>query len=36
MQTNPEWLAPIDKRFVYEARRINEIKKAIIEGNEWV
>jgi hypothetical protein len=31
MQTNPEWLALIDKRFVNEARRINEITKAIIE-----
>jgi hypothetical protein len=31
MQTNPEWIALIDKRFVYEARRINEITKAIIE-----
>jgi len=31
MQTNPEWLALIYKRFVDEARRINEITKAIIE-----
>jgi len=31
MQTNLEWLALIDKRFVDEARRINEITKAIIE-----
>jgi hypothetical protein len=33
MQTNPAWLALIDKRFVDEARRINEITKAIIEAN---
>ncbi|MCC6012369.1 hypothetical protein LM594_05310 [Candidatus Caldipriscus sp.] len=33
MQTNPEWLALINKRFVDEARRINEITKAIIEAN---